>query len=193
MERDDDPSKRSDHKLALATAIGTMLFILLFGYSAHGSIAFNAIRLPFEDRLISRLFFPQGWKFFTRDSQEPTILPFREETDGAWTSALLGANGDRRNWFGLTRRPRAQGVEVGLLLEKAPADWPSTKESRCEGAPAECLKQAPVAARIRNITPHPTLCGTIGIVAQRQVPWAWSRDRRHLVMPSHVIKLEVQC
>ena len=185
--------KRSDYRFALTTLLGMLLFGGLFIYSAHGSIGFNAVQLPFENRLLSRLFLPQGWKFFTRNAQEATVLPFREERSGVWTSALLGANGERQNWFGLSRRARAQGVEMGLLLEKLPAAWSSSKESRCDGAASECLRQLQVTVRIRNITPHPTLCGVIGIAAQQQVPWAWARDRERLIMPSNVIKLEVQC
>jgi antimicrobial peptide system SdpA family protein len=192
MNDDDARRKRVDRKLALAMVLGIAAFLLLFVYSAHGSMVYNPVRLPFEDRLTSRLFFPQGWKFFTKNADDPSLLAFKLETDGRWVSALLGANGERRNWFGFTRRARAQGVELGLLLEKVPTDWAHTEESRCNRDPASCLQDAR-SFRVRNVTPGPTLCGTVGIVAQKPVPWAWSRDRDRLVMPSSVIKLEVQC
>jgi antimicrobial peptide system SdpA family protein len=159
-------------------------------YALHTLLPFNAVDLPAENDVKARLWAPQGWKFFTRNPREDWLLPFRRAHDGNWKSASLGPNGRADAYFGISRLPRAQGIEMGLLLYKLPkAMW-----DECNTDPVVCLEHSAIKATLRNKTPNPTLCGIVGFADQRQTPWAWqAHGVAPRFMPSRIAKFEVKC
>jgi len=163
--------------------------VLLAGYVVHAQIPTNAVQLPYEQSLSTsfRLVLPQGWAFFTRSPREPDVVPYRH-ADGRWQPALRTPNAEPRNLFGLSRRARSQGVEIGLLAgELRGADW-----RPCADAPTDCLDLAP-SVIVHNASLLPTLCGEVGLVSQQPLPWAWSGAREQTIMPSTVARLEISC
>ncbi|HEY8088868.1 MAG TPA: SdpA family antimicrobial peptide system protein [Polyangiaceae bacterium] len=172
---------------ALVLALGGS-FAVLGAYAVHASIEVNPISLPGEDRGTMTSVLPEGWKFFTRNPQEPQIRPYVLE-GGAWVTASLLPNSRARNLLGIDRSGRAQSVELGLLSESIP----SSAWIACDEAPLVCLDRAPVAATIHNDFPNASVCGAVGLVSQPPVPWAWARSSDHLDMPSRVVRVEVPC
>jgi antimicrobial peptide system SdpA family protein len=181
--------------LGFLSVILTLSWSIVFIYAVHAVMPPNPIKLPFEKhlRLYALMLLPQGWAFFTRDPREERFHVFSRDQNGKWIRALRGPNASPANFFGLKRASRAQGIEVGLLLSKVPGSGWQT----CSEQPEVCLEQAPLVATIENITPHPTLCGEVGLALQKPVPWAWSYHRSGsqitITMPSKVARLEVRC
>jgi antimicrobial peptide system SdpA family protein len=165
-------------------AIATTLAV----YAIHGSLPHNPLHLPHEEQVETAVWAPESWKFFTRDPLEPTLVALRP--DGAdWSSATRMPYARPVNMFGMDRTVRAQGVELGSLVGKVPRSaW-----TACDEAPTACLSRASIGASVVNRTPLPTLCGTIGIVSQKPLPWAWASARRPIAMPSQVVRLEIKC
>jgi antimicrobial peptide system SdpA family protein len=178
-----------DRRLGLLVLALGAFWAVLFTYAVHGSMPFNPLRLPFENKLQTMRWIPEGWKFFTRDPREEDLLYFVVGTSGVWVSAHRGPHSRPSNALGLNRVSRAQSVEAGLLYSKIP----KTLWAQCNGHPVKCLESSPVGKALKNISPRPTLCGTIGLVMQKPVPWAWSHSRDAMNMPSRVIRLEVSC
>jgi len=170
-------------------AVGLAAFwAVLALYVVHAALPYNPLQLPYAHALRTQVWAPEGWAFFTRDPREPRPYLYRLE-GREWASASLGPHARPSNAFGMNRRARAQGVELGLLLENVSVrSW-----EKCETEPMGCLGRAPAAARVANGSPRPSLCGTIGVVRQPPVPWAWARAPKPVVMPSNVIRLEVSC
>ena len=164
---------------------------LPIAYSVHAAVPPNPVRLPYEQDVHARQWAPQGWAFFTRDPREPVVLSFRRTGDGVWRSASLGEHTQPRFAFGLNRRWRVQGVEMGLLL--AALRQRSNVWSECGDELARCLEAALPAATIVNVSPEPTLCGAVGLARREIVPWAWSHAQDALTMPSQVVRLVVSC
>jgi antimicrobial peptide system SdpA family protein len=164
-------------------------WIALAAYAIHASMPFNPITLPFEAEHKTALIevLPEGWRFFTRNPQEEQVIPL-VLIDGTWRPASAPSS-SARNLFGLNRAGRAQSVELGLLLEQM---QPKDRWAPCDGSPAECLSRAPVATHLANPSRAPTMCGDMGFVAQRPVPWAWSANR-NLEMPAKVVRVAVKC
>lgn len=172
---------------ALGLVVG-LFWAVFAAYVVHGSLAVNAVQLPDEAGIGARLWSPEGWKFFTRNPREDWNIVFKQKAPGVWESPLRGPNASLSNVFGLSRVPRAQGIELGLLLYHLPKQfW-----HPCPGDVAKCLTPLPSYA-VKNRSPDPTLCGTIGVVLQRQVPWAWAGLKDPRTMPSRVGRLEVTC
>ncbi|HEY8174735.1 MAG TPA: SdpA family antimicrobial peptide system protein [Gemmatimonadaceae bacterium] len=180
--------RRSSRQLGLATVALSVGWLLVGIYSAFTALPDSPIRLPFAKQVDMNTWMPQGWGFFTRDPREDRTLVL-VQTNGTWKSAYLAPHARFSNVLGLDRASRGQGVELGEFMH-----WMKLKTwARCKDTPVECLDRVPVFARLENKYPRPTLCGTIGLVVQKPVPWAWSRMPTPVIMPSVVAKLEVVC
>jgi antimicrobial peptide system SdpA family protein len=175
-------------RLGAVAAALVGLWTALAAYAAHGALPKNPIHLPFEAEINTQLWFPQGWKFFTRDAREEDSFPMVRGEDGAFRRASAAPNFQARHVFGWSRDGRTQGIELGLLRHAA-AD---VEPSACKGSIEACLEQAEVHVTARNEAPNPTLCGDVGIVYQRPVPWAWARSGQ-VSMRSRVIRMRVTC
>lgn len=175
-------------RLALLIFAVSTCWVIIALYALDSALPANTLRLPLQKQLQLARIIPQGWGFFTRNPREPIVLVYRK-SDGEWQPAWLGPQGRARYLFGFNRRPRAQGVELGLLFEDIPRDgWRS-----CRGSPAECLAEVQPLGAIENTSPRGSLCGLIGFVRREPVPWAWSRSSRPIVMPAEVLAMEVRC
>lgn len=173
--------------LFFAVIIG--FWVLLFAYSIHSALPFNPIKLPFARQFSVNVFMTQGWKFFTRNPREEDFKVLTKDENGIWANALRGANASPRNLFGLKRDTRAQGIEMGLVVSAIPKE----KWQKCEEKPEVCLEHAPTALVFNDAIQNPTLCGELGLALQEPIPWAWSRARKDVIMPSKVLRVEVVC
>jgi len=175
-----------------AAAVGLLVVWLVFGvYVLHTRMPTTALTLPAEGQLkpVMVLFVPEGWAFFTKSPRDDRLLPFARSEGGEWAYINRGPNAELRNWLGINRSSRAQGPEMGgLMSQLRAAAWQS-----CRGDPRRCLEEASVAFTGRNPSPTATLCGTVGIVLQEPLPWAWYGAGDRIQLPSRVTKLEVAC
>jgi antimicrobial peptide system SdpA family protein len=175
-------------KLGVFVVLLASFVVIFCCYAIHASLPFNTIRLPFETWAHIRFFAPEGFGFFTRNPREERMLLFTKRDNG-WVSASVGPNGDVRNLFGLNRAPRAQGFESSLLFSKVPMKV----LVGCEETPKVCLSQSSTPIQTTNAYPHATLCGSVGIVVQKPIPWAWSLSETPIIMPSKFVILNVKC
>jgi antimicrobial peptide system SdpA family protein len=186
VERHRTSSLRKLGALFLTLSVG--MFLLVF-YALHGSMGFNAVRLPLEEQVHTQRWLPQGWAFFTRDPSEARLFAYGRDNDGRWRSRLITPHGRPQNAFGMDRASRAQGVEVGQLYERLRA----SAFKPCIGALSACLEKLEASVRLDNSLPKKTLCGTIAIVKRQPLPWAWSSWEKKTQMPATAARLEVQC
>jgi len=157
-------------------------------YATHAAMPHNPIHLPYERQLQIQLLLPEGWKFFTRDPQDEDLLVLKP-AGGAWAAPDNTSNGEAANFFGAARTGRAMFVEAGLLTANVP-DW-AWKE--CKEEPTHCLDRLGPALSVVNPNRRPQLCGTVGLARLKPVPWAWASSAHPVVMPSRVLRIEVQC
>jgi antimicrobial peptide system SdpA family protein len=184
----DPADTRSLRRIGAVTLLLGAFLATLAVYAVHGSMPTNALPLPGEKAVQTIAWLPEGWKFFTRDPQEPQAFPFVRE-NGIWHQAW-STGGSPQYAFGLDRRGRAQGVEIGLLLGGAPRSlFESCKEADLSG----CLQSAATQASVDNIIPNPTLCGDVAIVEQKPMPWAWASEGSKAVMPRQILRIFVRC
>ncbi|MFJ8214952.1 SdpA family antimicrobial peptide system protein [Streptomyces sp. NPDC096033] len=171
--------------------IASVAWSLIVLYVVQEQVPKNVISLPAQTKLKYTVanIAPQGWAFFTKSPRDPEIMPYKKTPDG-WQSLAMTPHASPHNAFGLNRASRGQGVEIAMLLSTAQkSDWHD-----CTDSSDTCLANGGGASRrLTNATPHPTLCGTIGLLQDRPTPYAW----RDLVTTSHtterVMILEVAC
>jgi antimicrobial peptide system SdpA family protein len=166
-----------------------LTFVAVVGvYAAHPPLPHNAIHLPYEDHIDATLFLPEGWKFFTRDPQDEAITYFERAGNG-WVVPANTPNGRMANYFGASRDGRGQSVELGRVISSVPKSaW-----HECDALPTACLDRLETGFHLTNTNRRPLVCGTIGVALQKPIPWAWSAYDPPVVMPSHVIRLEITC
>lgn len=166
------------------------LWSLLAFYAVDASLPSNVVHLPFENVVNARTLVPQGWGFFTRSPREPDLEPYvLDGASGEWEVLSRAPHSEMRNVFGLRRASKAQRVELALVRSGVPKDaWVD-----CDGDPFDCLDVAATEGPITNGSPNVTICGTVGLVSQEPVPWAWAQSDREVEMPSRIARVEVNC
>lgn len=131
---------------------------------------------------------PEGWAFFTRDPQERTQHIYRR-TDAGWARAIP-TNADPVYMFGIKRTQRVHEMEFGSLVAQVPPQrWRSGRFTM--RGPTDQEFTSPVL--VQNRARRPTLCGDLVVIRRERMPWAWSRSRETVGMPSTSAALRVRC
>lgn len=178
----------TDAALGGIALVVVFAWIVAIGYAIYPALPYSPIRLPFAEMAQTLLWAPQGWSFFTRDPREEKQTLYVRH-GSTWESALIAPHDRLSNLAGLRRKSRAQGVEMALLVNGLPNDaW-----HPCTASVQECLAQLPPGLAVHNTSPAPTLCGTVAVVLQKPVPWAWAHSAHPVTMPSRILSLEVSC
>jgi antimicrobial peptide system SdpA family protein len=168
--------------LSGATALGGAV------YAVDASVGHTALDLPGQERQVIGRLSPQGWGFFTKNPQDE-LIGVMERRDGHW-QIIEEHSGSPSNLFGFRREMRAHGVEVGLFTQALGAD---AQWHECKSEPLGCADALPVTAVVANVSPSPFYCGELVLFRPKPVPWAWSKARKPVVMPSFLARIEVQC
>jgi antimicrobial peptide system SdpA family protein len=172
---------------SIAIAVG-IAWLVAIAYAIYPALPYSPARLPLAESAHTALWAPQGWSFFTRDPREEKQTVYVRH-GSEWESALLAPHDRPANLAGLRRKSRAQGVEMALLVNGfSNNDWQPCTESL-----EQCLAQLSSGHEVKNISPAPTMCGTVAVVLQKPVPWAWARSSRPVTMPFRILPLEVSC
>jgi antimicrobial peptide system SdpA family protein len=117
---------------------------------------------------------PEWWAFFTRDPTEGQPLVFRPAAGGKWVSAIAFPNGSSANLLGFRRKGRGQGVDLEQILIKIP---PSAWRSCQRATPVSCLERDARALEIDLDVAQPELCGRLGIMRLRPIPWELAKQK----------------
>ncbi|MUK90365.1 SdpA family antimicrobial peptide system protein [Ornithinibacillus sp. L9] len=183
--------ERKEKQKYLKYGIVFLLAVLFWSYifiaSIHRVLPHNPITsLPLAEELNIETWLPQGWGFFSKDPREPSFQIISVEDS---EEVVYWPNNRVKNYFGLKRLGRSQGIEAGLISSKLSQD----SLVDCEDDPRTCLENFKESIEVENPTPLPTLCGDLGIVYQEPVPWAWSKNSKEITMPSQVVRVNVEC
>jgi antimicrobial peptide system SdpA family protein len=155
----------------------------------HVNLPPNALILPGESAYRADVVkvVPEGWAFFTKSPRDAAYVPYERAADGTWRKAELWPHSRPSNAFGLDRRSRAQGVELGILQSAVGrAGW-----VECYDRADTCFERAPLERAV-NSSPEPSLCGDVGVAQQFPVPWVYARSGER-VGRSLVGRVRVTC
>lgn len=174
-------------QFGLILIIISILWVYIFSMAIHSALPMNPIsKFPLSSSLNVASWFPQGWGFFSKSPRDPyfsVVDVSKKKIAAAWPNNIP------KNFFGLKRYGRSQGIEAGLLV----SNIAETSRLECNENPMTCLRKSPVIMEIVNQTPNPTICGDVGFIYQEPVPWAWSRSSKKIEMPSEVVRVNVKC
>jgi antimicrobial peptide system SdpA family protein len=170
-----------------------VLWLVVALYSVHAVLPTNALTLPFERSLEPAVndLAPQGWAFFTKSPRDPLVTAYRFRADGTPYRVPEITASDHRNLFGISRRGRAIGTEMALLLPEVPDDrW-----VQCRRPDPACLsstgRHPPYP--VRSPVPGPQLCGEVVLALESVVPYAYRRLVPTPVVVDRAVRLVVEC
>lgn len=168
--------------LLIASLVLTLYFVAL------ASLPNNPISLKSNSRFHVVSFLPEGWAFFTRDTREDMQYVYKKQADGHWELVTLpGAS--LRYLFGLSRKGRAIGPEITLLLRQIEDDsWTKSRMPVSIFFQHDTLK----TYTISNPAPAPICTGDIILQSIPPVPWAWSGSKKEIIMPYKIVRLYVK-
>lgn len=167
-------------------SIGLLLSATIL-YIAYSALPPSPLTLPFADAVVGpiRTLMPQRYGFFTRNPREADLSAYKRTSNGRWTKALIGTDSSPLTAFG--RESRAQGLELGQLIQLVPArSW-----GQCTVPLQGCLENAPTIP-IDNPAPAPTLCGEVGLIRAVPIPWAWN-ESDDAILPASRAVVRARC
>lgn len=184
---DDGSRAREDAQLGRQLLVTAGVVLVAAVYVLHAALPAVSFGLPFDNRQTVRTLVPEGWAFFTRSPRTPEPAAYGAGPDGTWRQLTGGSRSGPRDAFGLNRRARSQGTELGIVMSQVPKEhW-----SSCERAPTDCLSGVTPRLTVTNYSTHHTLCGDVGLALREVRPWAW-RDLPG-GMPAKVARVVVTC
>jgi antimicrobial peptide system SdpA family protein len=175
----------------------TLTFMLFGGVSAFlfvqtivSNMPYNALRSgKFNAKIVSLL--PEAYAFFTRSPREDQLYLYAIENNQL--KEVSYQNTDPSCFYGISRKQRAKGIELGHLFGKVA----STKKDEwieCNESLLTCENWGEVpSVLVLNPTYSNQICGEFLIVSRKIIPWAWSSSRDKINMPSKVIKINALC
>lgn len=133
-----------------------------------------------------RQILPQGWGFFSKDprSEMDNVIEMQ-----SGKQAVTWPNNSVKNIFGIYRYGRSQGIELGLIQSKIPK---SSEWNECTNDSFDCLSKIKSNVKIENDTPNASLCGDLGLIKSKPVPWAWSHYQNNN-KKTKVMRVDVTC
>lgn len=173
--------------LLYAVIVLSVFWASLLYKVAVSSMPHNPLSSSKSTALNMSLILPQGWAFFTKSPRDAGILAYKKENDQFLCVNMRNAGAE--NLFGLSRRARVQGVELGSILGKLKgAKWFECKDG-LKSINLDTIKSIVVL----NAATSPTFDGEYILEEKKIVPWAWSQSANEITMPSKIIKINVIC
>lgn len=113
--------------------------------------------------------YPQGWQFFTKDTDDPEMTVYQIE-DKKIQNISRFPNSSIDNLLGFSRAQRAQGTEVGAISLQVD-EW---KECPTDGSDCilESISSNPQV--VDNPSKTKTVCGDVVLVVTIPVPFEYS-------------------
>lgn len=129
---------------------------------------------------------PQGWGFFSKNPRDSDVGLYTTENS---SSKVVWPNMRTENAFGLYRKGRSQGVEMGAI-----ASTISDKDyTKCDSEDLESCKGKANEITVKNPTPSPLLCGEYFLTKEKPIPWSYFKysDSGHEI--TNIVKVDIKC
>ncbi|MBJ7895168.1 SdpA family antimicrobial peptide system protein [Bacillus atrophaeus] len=176
------------NKSFLMLVVISAVWMVFIGKSIIAVLPANPLSPNIDEQSFMKTLYPQGWGFFSKNPREEMINVYETKT---YAQAVSWPNNSFKNIFGLDRYGRAQGIELGYLIEQIPK---SIEWEKCHYGSITCLKKTYTLVTINNKTPNASLCGNLGLSRETLIPWAWSsKSRSNISKESKVLRVEVKC
>jgi antimicrobial peptide system SdpA family protein len=166
---------------------GLILFWLVVVFViASASVPFNPLSMSKSGGAKIARILPEGWGFFTRDPNEPSVLVYKKDQSGELKLITPTAT-DPSYLLGLSRISRRLNFEVSLCLGKIQDSvWEKVEK------PTRMNLNTQHCDTIQNKLANPLLMGDYVFVRQDRVPWAWTNVTPIPLMPYKMVNIHIK-
>ncbi|PDY26987.1 SdpA family antimicrobial peptide system protein [Bacillus thuringiensis] len=170
----------------ISFSVVTILLTILFTLTLFNALPDSPIKKEGKGVNMAIQFMPQGWGFFSKNPRDETIFVY--ELQGA--KQIQWPNNTAKNFFGISRNGRSQGIELGIITSNLKKEnW-----TTCDDGIKGCKKKDEILPiKVKNPTPVPNVCGPYIIEMREPVPWAWAKITDGKNYPSKIVKVNVEC
>lgn len=170
----------------ITAGVMSALLVTCVFMSLPSNVILGQSSLRFNFNVIASEQFP----FFTKSPESMAVGLYRIQSDGQVTDLRLTPQGRMSNWFGLSRKQRAQGPEGAFL-----ANDPTVEFTPCGGSPEKCITDNADAKTIAlvNTSPMPTLCGELFLTEEYPVPFEYRKLVQYSIHATGVARVDVKC
>ncbi|CAB0488353.1 SdpA family antimicrobial peptide system protein [Corynebacterium diphtheriae] len=170
--------------LTLSVFLALVFFVLSIFFTLPGNVLAVRDGAPFRTAIVDLT--PQNWAFFTKSPRDAEYVPYSIDKGSV---VLKTPQTKASNLFGFSRNQRAQGVEIGYLLNK------STTWEECSDM-ENCIKKGQEAEplKIESNSLNPTICGDSLLISKKVIPWEYRQFfQGEEISYEKVSHLSVQC
>lgn len=176
------------NKSFLVFMIISFFWFVIISKSIISVLPTNPMSPSVDEQNLFKTIYPQGWGFFSKNPREEMINVYEMES---FKQAVSWPNNNIKNFFGLYRFGRAQGIELGYLIDQIP---PSIKWITCNEALSTCFGKISTKLKLNNDFSYATLCGSLGLTKETVLPWAWGKPgESNISKETKVLRVEVEC
>jgi len=163
--------------------------ILVLSYS----MPYNPINALGHNKEVVQ-FLPQGWAFFTRNPQEAQIQLYQKSPDAKWEK-IHHYHSNPSNLIGLDRDMSRLLMEITYIFNDIDRSCFYDCESNNQYATIalDCPALFSDPLEFNNIFNAPLFCGEYLLTSQKTIPWAWTHNRKKIMMPNKSILLNIRC
>ncbi|UFT99138.1 SdpA family antimicrobial peptide system protein [Radiobacillus kanasensis] len=172
------------------------LIIFFFAFSVFWGFIFlssvitgmgaTAVSPTKDSQVVYSSILPQGWGFFSKDPRAPIMGLYAADEK---STEILWPTMRAENIFGLYRKGRAQGVEMGALFTKIEkGEW-----SKCDNSDLDSCKKQANEVEVENIAPSPLLCGTYYFTQEKTIPWSYFKYSESETKVTKIVKGDITC
>ncbi|PEK57864.1 SdpA family antimicrobial peptide system protein [Bacillus wiedmannii] len=166
----------------------SLMWGLLFLSSIISGLGTNPLSMSKDANLAISSVLPQGWGFFSKDPRESQVGLYAAEKDSL---EVLWPNMKVKNVFGLYRKGRSQGVEMGLLTTKfKEQDWMKCTDSNLQACKKKADKKV---VKVENPISTPLVCGEYYMTKENPVPWNYYKYSDSTYTVTNIVKVDVSC
>lgn len=168
---DDTHGRTSERATVVTAAVALVVVVFLLVGSIFFSLPSNVLSLRdgSTPRRVAIGVLPQGWAFFTKPPSDSEAVVFALRDDRV-ININRPPQAKAANWWGLSRRQRAQGPEVAQLVHQATA-WKPCADASSAVACAVAAAADGSFEDVTNRSPVASVCGRAFVVETEPVRW----------------------
>lgn len=174
-------------KARITFCVATILLGIIFSMSIISSLGSTPVSMSKDTSLKMSSIMPQGWGFFSKNPRDEQLGLY--PIDNA-SSEITWPNMAAGNAFGLYRKGRSQGVELGgVSTELKESDW-----IKCDEDLESCKRDADKkTVTVQNAAPSPLVCGEYYITKENPVPWNYSKYDTERTKLTNIVRVNITC
>lgn len=162
-----------------------LFWSIVIAYITLAAVPLNPVSLRFENKMNILSVVPEGWGFFTRNPREPAIFIYKRDSITNRFSLINYPMPAPQNYFGISRKMRKINIELFSIL-------PTLNDSIWQKGETDAFTlSCDSITSTKGIFDNSALRGSLLIVKQERLPWAWVNSKNKLIMPYKKLVLNI--